>query len=86
MKSGWSFVAPLNTGYLVGNELYDPLINGKTVGTPSGPVTFVPGVGLRLEAQASYVAYQLPQTLTEGEFSIIVTDMDENTDGDKTKD
>ena len=32
-----------------GGELYDPLINGKTVGTIVGPVTFIPGVGVRLE-------------------------------------
>jgi hypothetical protein len=81
----WSFIAPQTEGYIQGAELYDPLANGKTVGALSGPVTFVPGVGLRLESQLSYVAYQLPQTLTEGEFSLLVTDMPTNTDGDKTK-
>jgi hypothetical protein len=80
-----TFIAPQNEGYLVGSELYDPLYNGKTIGAPSGPVTFVPGTGLRLESQLSYVAYVLPQTLTEGEFSLLVTGMPANTDGDKTK-
>jgi hypothetical protein len=81
-----SFLTPNEPeGYLIGNELYDPLINGKTIGTIHGPVTFVPGLGVRLESQESYISYQLQQTLTEGEFSIIVTGMPANTDGDKTK-
>ena len=29
----------------------------RSVGSVSGPVTFVPGVGLTLESQLSYVAY-----------------------------
>jgi hypothetical protein len=80
-----SFIAPQNDGYIRGNELYDPLINGKTVGTTHGPVTFLAGVGIRLETQLSYVSYQLGSTLHEGEFSILVTDMPTNTDGGKTK-
>lgn len=80
-----NFVAPATNGYIRGAELYDPLINGKTVGSMYGPLTFIPGVGLKFESQVSYVAYVLPQTLTEGEFSILVTGMPANTDGDKTK-
>ena len=80
-----AFVQSTTQGYIRGNELYDPLINGKTVGTINGPVTFIPGVGVRLESQLSYISYQLDQTLSEGEFSIIVTDMPANTDGGKTK-
>ncbi len=80
-----NFVAPASTGYIRGNELYDPLMNGKTVGSMVGPLTFIPGVGLKLETQESYVAYQLPQTLTEGEFSLLVTGMPSNTKGNKTK-
>jgi hypothetical protein len=80
-----TFIAPQNVGYLRGNELYDPLINGRTIGSTNGPVTFVPGVGIRLESQLSYVSYQLESPLLEGEFSILVTDMPTNTDGGKTK-
>jgi len=80
-----SFVAPSSTGYIRGSELYDPLVNGKTVGSMFGPLSFVPGVGLKLESLESYVSYVLPQTLTEGEFSLLVTGMPANTDGDKTK-
>lgn len=88
-KGPWSnlaaFVAPNTSGYIRGNELYDPLINGKTVGEIHGPVTFIPGVGVKLESNLSYISYQLPQTLTEGEFSILVTGMPTNTEGHKTK-
>jgi len=60
-------------------------MNGKTVGSMVGPLTFIPGVGLKFESQEGYVAYQLPQTLTEGEFSLLVTGMPANTKGTKTK-
>ncbi len=80
-----SFIAPTTTGYIRGNELYDPLVNGKTIGQIHGPVTFIPGVGAKLESQLSYISYQLGATLTEGEFSILITGMPTNTEGDKTK-
>jgi hypothetical protein len=81
----WSYVSPLSEGYIRGNELYDPLINGKTVGIPVGPVTFIPGLGAKLEAQTAHIKYELPQTLYEGEFSILVTNLHTNTEGGKTK-
>jgi hypothetical protein len=80
-----SFFLENTNGYIRGNELYDPLINGKTIGQIHGPVTFIPGLGVRLESQLSYISYELQQTLTEGEFSILVTGMPTNTDGNKTK-
>ena len=48
-----SFVTPQNVGYIRGNELYDPLFNGKTVGTIVGPAHFVPGVGISLDSLGS---------------------------------
>jgi hypothetical protein len=80
-----NFVAPASTGYIRGNELYDPLTNNKTVGQLMGDVSWVPGVGIKLNSQLGYVQYQLPQTLTEGEFSMLVTGMPANTEGGKTK-
>jgi hypothetical protein len=68
-----TFIAPQSTGYIRGNEIYDPLIDGKTVGTIHGPVTFIPGVGVRLDAEESWIEYALPQTLTEGEYSVLAT-------------
>jgi hypothetical protein len=80
-----TFVAAQNGGYIRGNELYDPLTNGKTVGTVHGSVQFIPGVGAKLLDWTSYISYQLPATLVEGEYSLIVTNMPANTKGDKQK-
>jgi hypothetical protein len=80
-----AFVAPSTTGYIRGNELYDPLLNGKSIGNIVGPVTFIPGVGIKLDTPTSYIAYQLQGTLEEGEISAIVTNMPTNTEGNKTK-
>jgi hypothetical protein len=80
-----NFIAPASTGYIRGNELYDPLINGQSIGTLHGPVTFIPGVGVKLESQLAYISYELDATLFEGEFSILVTNLHTNTEGGKTK-
>jgi hypothetical protein len=84
----WSAAASFRSatgGYIRGNEVFDPLTNGRTVGEIVGPVTFIPGVGVKLETFESHIRYPLPQTLVNGEFSIIVTGMPSNTEGDKTK-
>jgi hypothetical protein len=79
-----TFRAPVG-GFIRGNEVYDPLVNGRTVGEIEGEVTFIPGVGVRLEGFGSHIRYRLPQTLTVGEFSLIITGVATNTEGDKTK-
>jgi hypothetical protein len=66
-------------------ELYDPLIHGETVGTVVGAATFIPGKGLQLNANTSYVKYLLPSTVTSGEFSMDVEGLRPNAPGDKTK-
>jgi hypothetical protein len=82
----WTFTTPDQPeGYINGGELYDPLYNGKTVGIIHGAVTFVPGVGVKLEGLSSYIQYNLQSTVTGGEFSILVTNMATNTEGGKTK-
>src|SRR6185369_7570841 len=80
-----SFVTPQNVGYIRGNELYDPLFNGKTVGTIVGPAHFVPGVGISLDSLGSYVAYQLQTPLIEGEFSMLAQNVRTRHEGGKTK-
>jgi hypothetical protein len=72
-------------GFIRGNEVFDPLTNGETVGEIVGSVTFIPGVGVRLNEFGSHIRYRLPQTLTQGEFSVIITGVPTNTEGDKTK-
>jgi len=80
-----SFKTPANTGYIKGNELFDPLFNGQTVATAMRGATFVPGQGIRLEAIDSFVEYRLGATLTDGEFSVIVTNIRNSNEQWKTK-
>jgi hypothetical protein len=80
-----TFISPTSQGYIRGPELYDPLINGKTVGTVVGPVTFIPGVGVRLETFSSYIVYELQAPLEDGEMSALATNIETNTEGGKTK-
>jgi hypothetical protein len=85
-SDGWTFKTPeIPEGYINGGELYDPLFNGKTVGVPHGAVSFIPGVGVKLEGLTSYIEYHLGQTVAGGEFSVLVTSLEFNTEGDKTK-
>ena len=70
-------------GYNVAGELYDPLVNGRTIGTPTD-VTFV-GQGARLNRLGSRITYTLPQTLNAGEFSLFATGLTSDSEGDSTK-
>lgn len=72
-------------GFLNEQGVYDPLINGTTVGEIVGDVTFIPGVGVRLNNAESHIRYPLPRTIVQGEFSLVVTGVATNTEGDKTK-
>lgn len=77
-----SFKSPLG-GYIRGDELFDPLYNGKTVGNAIN-TTFTPD-GIRLNGNDSHVDYVLPTTLQAGEMSVMVIGADEGNSGDKTK-
>ncbi len=84
----WSVAASFRTpsgGYIRDNELFDPLTNGRTVGSPSGPTQFIPGKGVEFLAHSSFIRYQFGQTLDAGEFSMMVTGIDEGSPGDKSK-
>ncbi len=86
--SPWSTAGSFITsegGYLRGNEAFDPLVNGKTVGEVIGAVTFLPGQGARLENTGSYIRYTMPQTVTSGEFSTEVLGLKANGSGGKAK-
>jgi len=87
----WSIVESFRSiekveGYIKGNELYDPLLEGKTVGTINGPVTFIPGVGVRLDSRRSYIEYFLPETLTGGEYSALLTNLEVISSNEDPKD
>ncbi len=82
----WTFKTPnVPEGYIAGGEVYDPLWNGKTVGTVNGPTNWVKDLGIQLNDFTSNVEYALPQTVASGEMSLLVTNMPANTDGGKTK-
>jgi hypothetical protein len=78
-----SFVSP-EGGYIRGNEVFDPLFNGATVGQAVGPVSFSSD-GIRLETVSSYVRYAIPQTITSGEFAMEIKGLRANASGDKSK-
>jgi hypothetical protein len=86
--SAWSSTGRFKSrlaGFLRAGELYDPLIHGETVGERVGSTTFIPGKGLQLDNGFSYVKYLLPQTITNGEFSMDVEGLRANGPGDKAK-
>ena len=72
-------------GYSSPGELYDPLLNGESVGDIIGSTTFVPGKGIRLNNQMARIKYVLPRTVQSGEFSMIISGLRTNTEGKKTK-
>jgi hypothetical protein len=83
----WSAIASFSSpqgGYIRGAEMFDPLTNGKTVGRAVG-CTFIPGVGIRLDTQNSFVEYRLQAPLTDGEFSAIMTNLGNGSEEWKTK-
>lgn len=82
----WTFKTPdIPEGYIAGGEVYDPLWTGKTVGDINGSVQFIKDVGAKLVAHTSHIEYALPQTVDDGEFSMLVTNVPTNTEGGKTK-
>lgn len=85
----WSPTATFKTqvtAFISGNTLYDPLTLGITVGTRNGSTTFIPGQGLRLDNQDAHVRYNMPTTLTAGQFSMMILGADEGaTNSDKSK-
>jgi hypothetical protein len=72
-------------GYVRGDEVYDPLYTGETVGQIVNDTTFLGDQGLRLNTNISYVRYAIPTTITAGEFSVEVMGLQANTPGDKSK-
>ena len=87
-QSDWSPVMTFKTklvGYSRAGELYDPLIHGETIGERVGSTDFIPGKGIRLNNNTSYVRYLLPATISNGEFSMEVEGLRANAPGDKSK-
>jgi hypothetical protein len=84
----WSERATFRTkieGYNRPGELYDPLTAGTTVGQVVNSVTLTPGRGATINSNESHIRYNLPATVTAGEFSMEVDGIQNFTPGDKTK-
>ena len=82
----WAFRTPDEPeGYMRPGELYDPLYKGETVGTRIGATAFVKGKGIHILNQGGRVEYVLPDTVESGEFSMLITNLRTNTEGEKTK-
>lgn len=79
-----SFLSP-EGGYIRGNEVFDPISNGKTVGDRIGATSFIPGKGVRLDDGSGYVRYLIPETVAVGEFSMEVEGLRANAPGNKSK-
>jgi hypothetical protein len=79
-----AFTTPSNKGYIRGNEMFDPLTNGQTIGV-FNDVTFLPGQGVRLNSIESFVQYQLQTPLTDGQFSVDITGLRNSNEQWKTK-
>lgn len=72
-------------GYILNGEVRDLLTNGQTVGQRFGTTTFLGSQGLRLDNETSYVRYQIPGSVTAGEFSVEISGLRANNSGDKSK-
>jgi hypothetical protein len=87
-SSDWTATRSFNTlitGYSRPGELYDPLVNEVTIGTPVGSTTFITGKGIQINDERSFVRYQLAQTITNGEMSVEVEGIYGNGPGAKLK-
>jgi hypothetical protein len=87
-SSDWSSPAMFRTrlvGFNRPGELYDPLIHSESIGRVEGAHTWIPGRGLRLETERSFVRYQLGEPIMNGEFSVEVEGLRPNGPNHKLK-
>ena len=76
----WSAAASfltINGGFLRGQQVFDPLVNGSSVGSVGGG-TFIAGKGWRANSNSDFIDYDIP-TMTAGhlEFDITGVESDE---------
>jgi hypothetical protein len=86
-NGSWSadgtFKSPVGA-FLRNGQLRDPLTIGRTVGTPIGNVTFN-SEGATINDQSSRIAYVMDQTVSAGEFSMLIKNIKSAAPGDKSK-
>lgn len=86
--SDWSPVRSFNSqivGFNRAGALYDPLMLGTTIGTDVGSLTAVPGRGIQINNENSYIRYQLVDVISNGEFSVDVENLMPNFSESKPK-
>jgi hypothetical protein len=81
-----SFKAPVGA-FVRGNEVFDPLTTGvpSKVINASNDVTWIPGVGVRLNSKDSYVEWKLSTPCVNCEFSALMTNIGNGSEEWKTK-
>jgi hypothetical protein len=86
--SPWSQVQTFRTkmvGFNRNGELFDPLVDGTTVGQRFGPTRFIAGKGLEVQSELGYVRYFISPTVNTGEFSVITENVRNNAGDGKNK-
>jgi hypothetical protein len=81
-SSDASFQTPVGA-YIRDSEIRDPLTIGRTVGQLMGNATMTPK-GVSLPDLDSFVQYVLPQTLSAGSFSMMITNLSTKVHGAKS--
>jgi hypothetical protein len=71
-------------GYQTATTLWDPLTDGKSIGAATG-MEFTKDVGARTIGNDSNIRYDLLQTISAGEYSFYVYNLNPLSSGDKTK-
>ena len=71
-------------GFQTATTLWDPLTDGKSIGTATG-MEFTKDVGARTIGNESTIRYDLLQTISAGEYSFYVYNLNPLSAGDKTK-
>jgi hypothetical protein len=78
-----AFKSPVGA-YLRSGEVRDPLTIGRTVGQISGNVT-LSADGATINDQSSFIAYNIGAPITEGQFSMMATNIKSAAPGGKSK-
>ena len=71
-STAFSFTTPKSggVGYQTATTLWDPLTNGKSIGTATG-MEFTKDVGARTVGNESNIRYDLLQTISAGEILVL---------------
>lgn len=86
--SAWSTTAQFRTrigGFNRVGELFDPLVDGVTIGQRVGSTTDLGARGIRVDNNTSWIRYELASTLTSGEISVEVEGLAPNGAEDKAR-